>query len=116
MCIRDSARTIDPSVYERNRESADAENKYVIRCMNTDKICVFTDQGKMHTVKVLDVPFGKFRDKGTPVDNICNYSSEKEQAIYVDCLTGIRDKKQMCIRDRATWGWHRRNVRYMKTS
>lgn len=87
------ARTIDPSVYERNRESADAENKYVIRCMNTDKICVFTDQGKMHTVKVLDVPFGKFRDKGTPVDNICNYSSEKEQAIYVDCLTGIRDKK-----------------------
>ena len=24
------ARTIDPSVYERNRESADAENKYVI--------------------------------------------------------------------------------------
>ncbi len=34
-----------------------------------------------------------FRDKGTPVDNICNYSSEKEQAIYVDCLTGIRDKK-----------------------
>ena len=47
----------------------------------------------MHTVKVLDVPFGKFRDKGTPVDNICNYSSEKEQAIYVDCLTGIRDEK-----------------------
>ena len=87
------ARTIDPSVYERNRESADAENKYVIRCMNTDKICVFTDQGKMHTVKVLDVPLGKFRDKGTSVDNICNYSSEKEQAIYVDCLTGIRDKK-----------------------
>ena len=67
------------SVYERNKEAADAENKYVITCMNTDKICIFTDSGKQHLIKMMDVPYGKFRDKGTPVDNLCNYDSTQEE-------------------------------------
>ncbi len=57
------AKTVDVSVYERNREAADSENKYIIHCMNTGKICIFTDTGKMHQIKVLDLPYGKFRDK-----------------------------------------------------
>ena len=32
------ARTIDVTAYERNKEAADSENKYVIICKNTDKI------------------------------------------------------------------------------
>ena len=40
------ARTIDKSTYERNKETADSENKYVLTCMNTGKICLFTDTGK----------------------------------------------------------------------
>ena len=36
-------RTIDKSAYERNKEAANAENKYVFNCMNTDKICIFTE-------------------------------------------------------------------------
>ena len=44
-------RTIDKSAYERNKEAANAENKYVFNCMNTDKICIFTDNGKMHSIK-----------------------------------------------------------------
>ena len=44
---------------------------------------MFTDTGRMHQVKVLDVPYGKFRDKGTPIDNVSNYSSEEEQIIMV---------------------------------
>ena len=55
-------RTIDVPTYERNREAADSESRHVIPCKNTDRICIFTDSGKMHTVKVLDLPFGKFRD------------------------------------------------------
>ena len=31
------ARTVDPSVYERNKEAADSENKYIVSCMNTGK-------------------------------------------------------------------------------
>ena len=77
------AKTVDLSVYERNKEAADSENKYVVHCMNTGKLCVFTDTGKMHQVKVLDVPYGRFRDKGTPIDNVSNYSTSEEQIVMV---------------------------------
>ena len=30
----------------------------------------------------MDIPFGKFRDKGVPVDNISNYDCKIEDAIY----------------------------------
>lgn len=76
------AKTIDMTTYERNKEAADAENKYVIICKNTGKICLFTDIGQMHTLKMMDLPFGKFRDKGIPIDNISNYASDKEELIF----------------------------------
>ena len=66
------ARTIDLTAYERNKEAADTENKYVFPCKNTGRICLFTNTGQLHTLKVSDIPFGKFRDKGIPVDNISN--------------------------------------------
>ena len=90
------ARTVDTAVYERNKETADAENKYVFTCMNTDKICVFTDSGKMHTVKVLDLPYGKFRDKGTPVDNVSNYDSKTEQIVLAAPLAQVKEE-QICF-------------------
>mgnify|MGYP003296229059 CR=1 FL=1 len=31
--------------------------------------------GQLHTIKVADLPYGKFRDKGIPVDNVSNFSS-----------------------------------------
>ena len=37
----------------------------------------------MHQIKVLDLPFGKFRDKGIPVDNVSNFDSTKEEAVYL---------------------------------
>ena len=83
------ARTIDLQTYERNKEAADAENKYVFTCKNTGKICLFTNIGQLHTIKVMDLPFGKFRDKGVPIDNVSNYSSEKEEIIYVTSQTEL---------------------------
>ena len=77
------ARTIDVSTYERNKEAADSENRIIISCKNTGKICLFTNTGKMHQIKVLDLPFGKFRDKGVPVDNVSNFDSTKEEAVYL---------------------------------
>lgn len=87
------ARTVDPSVYERNKETADTENKYIFTCMNTDRICVFTDSGRMHLVKALDLPYGKFRDKGTPVDNVSNYDSKTEQIVLVAPLSQIKEDR-----------------------
>ncbi len=75
------AKTIDMSTYERNKETVIAENKYIVNCKNTGRICIFTNVGNMHSIKVLDIPFGKLRDKGVPIDNISNYNTEKEFVI-----------------------------------
>lgn len=77
------AKTVDVAVYERNKEAADQENKYIVHCMNTGKLCLFTADGKMHQVKVLDLPYGKFRDKGQPIDNVSNYDSTKEEIVFL---------------------------------
>lgn len=76
-------RTVDVATYERNKDAANAENKQVISCLNTGKLCMFTNTGKMHQVKVLDLPHGNFRNKGIPIDNVSNYNSAEDQIIYV---------------------------------
>lgn len=76
-------RLIDKNAFERNKEAALAESKYVFTCLNTDKICIFTDIGRMHSIKVADIPLVRFRDKGTPADNLSNYDSSQEQILYV---------------------------------
>ena len=81
------AKTVDNNTFERNKEAIFNENKYVFKCMNTEKICIFTDKGDLHQVKVADIPFGRFRDKGTPIDNLGNYDSRGENIIYL-CSTG----------------------------
>ena len=77
------AKTVDVATYERNKEAADAENKWIVNCINTGKLCVFTAGGKMHQIKVLDLPYGKFRDKGQPIDNVSNYDSTQEMVVYM---------------------------------
>ena len=76
------AKTVDVATYERNK-AADAENKWIVNCINTGKLCVFTNTGKMHQIKVLDLPYGKFRDKGQPIDNVSNYDSTQEMVVYM---------------------------------
>lgn len=90
-------KTIDLATYERNKEAADTENKFVFSCKNTGRICLFTDTGQMHTVKVTDLPFGKFRDKGIPIDNVSNYSTEKEELVYVTSQSELNLKQVLFV-------------------
>lgn len=83
------AKTVDMTTYDRNKEAADSENKYVVKCKNTGKICLFTDSGQLYTVKAMDIPFGKFRDKGIPIDNVSNYHSDREQILLVTSQTEL---------------------------
>ncbi|MBD5136278.1 MAG: DNA topoisomerase [Lachnospiraceae bacterium] len=87
------AKTIDTSLYEKNQETVDSENKYIFRCMNTDKVYIFTDTGSMHTIKIIDVPFVKVKDKGTPVDNLGNYDSKGENIVFICSSDMVRDRK-----------------------
>ncbi len=83
------AKTVDMATYERNKEAADTENRFVFTCKNTGKVCLFTDSGQLHTIKVMDLPFGKFRDKGIPIDNVSNFNSEKENIVYITSQTEL---------------------------
>lgn len=83
------ARCVDLATYERNKEAAESENKFVFVCKNTGRVCVFTNTGQLHTMKVADIPFGKFRDKGVPIDNISNYDAEKEIVVAAASQTSL---------------------------
>ena len=74
---------VDRATYDRNQETIEGENPHVIPCLNTDKICLFTDTGLLHQVKASDIPYGKMRDKGTPVDNLCKFDGTKERPIFI---------------------------------
>ena len=87
------AKTIDMPTYERNKDAAENENRHLIQVMNTGKLVVFTDTGKMHMIKVLDVPFGKFRDKSVPIDNYSNFDSATERVVGVHALSDILEEK-----------------------
>lgn len=82
---------LDRQTYERNQETVDQEYKHRIPCLNTDKICIFTNTGSLHQVKVMEIPFGKLRDKGTPIDNVSKYDGSREEIVFLTCfghLTG----------------------------
>ena len=83
------AKVLDMGTYEKNREAAEEDSKYIFRIMNTDKVCLFTDIGKMHTIKVLDVPVKKLRDKGVPVDNLSNFEMAREGILWVGSLQSV---------------------------
>lgn len=83
------AKTIDVATYERNKEAADTEFKYVFQCKNVGKVCLFTNTGQMHTIKVMDVPAGKLRDKGIPIDNVSNFNSKEETIVCIASQTDL---------------------------
>ena len=61
---------IDEATYERNRENAHKDHKYICHVMNTGKLYIFTDNGKCHQVKALSVPMGRYNDKGVPLEQV----------------------------------------------
>ncbi len=91
------AKTVDVATYERNKEAADSENKHIVPCKNTGKVCIFTNTGKMHQVKVSDIPYGKFRDKSVPIDNLGNYNSAQEEIVYLCAEEELKDAKLLFV-------------------
>lgn len=90
-------KAVDKATFERNAQAALAENTHVIDCLNTDKLCVFTDSGRMHTIKVLDLPLAKFKDRGNPIDNLCNYDSSLESVCFLASLSSIKESHLLFV-------------------
>ncbi len=87
------AKLLEPAAYDRNIESVNKEYKYIYRCMNTDSVLIFTNTGNVHQVKVQQIPLKKVREKGTPIDNLGNYSSAGENIVALFTYDEIKDKK-----------------------
>ncbi len=84
---------IDQNLFGKNEETIKEENKLVVPCTNFSRILIFTKEGLMHQINMKDLPFSKVKDKGTPLDNISNYDSTREEILFVasrESLTGLK--------------------------
>ncbi len=81
---------LEESVYEKNQQSIDSDIPTVIHCETDEKIYIFTDKGNLHQLRLNDVPFSKFKDKGVPLDNICKYDGSKEEIVFLTKLANIQ--------------------------
>lgn len=74
---------VDRNLYEKNKEYIEENFKYVIFSTNKRKLLIFTDIGKVHTLKATEIPYTRVKDKGQPLDNICGYDSRVENILYI---------------------------------
>lgn len=93
-------RSFDLSFYEKNREAIEEDSVHMIFCMSNSKICLFTDTGFCHQIKLKDVPNCHLRDKGIPVDNISAYDSAKETILKVEDYDTVREKVLLFVTSR----------------
>lgn len=91
------AKLIEESVYTKNTEAVDSGYRFVIPCMNTDRICVFTQTGVMHKMKLSKVPLRKLKDKGVPIDNLCNYTSAEETVIQAAAMEDLIRREALFV-------------------
>ena len=82
-------RAVSDTVYEKNKEAADSESKWVIPVMSDDKVVFITENGIMHTVPANKIPFGKFRDKSIPVDNVSTLDTTTDLILYAEAMKDI---------------------------
>lgn len=98
------AKTIDLQTYERNRETVEGDEngfKYAFTVKNTGRVAIFTNTGVLHILRVRDLPFGKLRDKGIPIDNLSNFDSAKENFLMVGNLETIIHSRLLFISKKA---------------
>lgn len=91
------AKTVDSATFDRNRDAIEAEFKYSFPILNTGRVCIFSDKGVMHSIKVSDLPCGRFRDRGIPIDNVSNFSTQNETAVYVCAMADLVLQKLMFV-------------------
>ena len=76
-------KAIDAAAFERASEETKKDFSFVLKIKNTDKLCIFTDKGNMHQVKMEKVPRCKMKDKGTLIHSLCKMENDEEGLLYV---------------------------------
>lgn len=90
-------RAVSDTVYEKNKEAADSESKWVIPVMSDDKVVFITENGIMHTVPANKIPFGKFRDKSIPVDNVSTLDTTTDLILYAEAIANMNGSDYIIV-------------------
>lgn len=88
------AKLLDVASYEKNREQIEGEYRAVVPIMTSGRIQLYTSAGVLHQVKVRDIPTGKLKDKGVPIDNLSRFDGRKEE-IHLVAAAGSLSKEQL---------------------
>ena len=76
-------KSIDAASYSRIAPETLQEFTHIITMKNTDKLCLFTNEGNMYQVKAMNIPKGKAKDKGTLIHNLCKMNSTEEALLFI---------------------------------
>ena len=76
-------KAIDAAAFGRASEETKKDFSFVLKIKNTDKLCIFTDKGNMHQVKMEKVPRCTMKDKGTLIHSLCKMENDEEGLLYV---------------------------------
>lgn len=91
------AKTLEMTTYERNKEAVERDYRYHFVCRSNGKICLFTDACRLHTIRVEDLPAGRLRDKGVPLDNVSNFDSSKENILFATSLKLLENHRVLFV-------------------
>ncbi len=91
------AKTMEPGIFSRNEAAVRENSRFCFPCRSGGRICLFTREGQLYTLKTADLPAGKMRDKGVPVDNVSNYDSAREEIVYAASQEALRLDKAVFV-------------------
>ncbi len=69
-------KSVDSASYSRLTEETIADYSHIVSLRNTDRLCIFTEEGNMYQVKAMNIPRGRSRDKGVLIQSLCKIGHE----------------------------------------
>ena len=91
-------KVVDLVSVQRSSEDTIRTFRHVLTTLNTDKLAVFTDKGNLYQLKLSDIPKGKIKDKGQPIDVLCGFK-EKEYPILIRPMNEVVKGKVLFVFD-----------------
>lgn len=89
-------KVIDSATYQRNMESIYSDYSYVIPIKNTDKLQIFVNSGRLFQIKVMQIPLGKYKDKGVPLENLCDMTTKEDIIMMAPAEIIAKNKLFFC--------------------
>ena len=69
-------KSVDSASYSRLTEETLADYSHIVSLRNTDRLCIFTEEGNMYQIKAMNIPRGRSRDKGVLIQSLCKIGHE----------------------------------------